>query len=117
MTMIIKNIIMNGGFKNGGLNFDAKLRRQSIDTEDLFTAHIGGIDILAKALINAATMINDDYLESFKKSRYQDWNKEEAQKILAGEISLDDMSKNIIEPKPKSGKQELLEKYLSNITD
>jgi len=117
MTMIIKNIIMNGGFKNGGFNFDAKLRRQSIDTEDLFTAHIGGIDILAKALINAATMINDDYLESFKKSRYQDWNKEEAQKILAGEISLDDMSKNIIEPKPKSGKQELLEKYLSNITD
>ena len=117
MTMIIKNIIMNGGFKNGGFNFDAKLRRQSIDTEDLFTAHIGGIDILAKALINAATMIKDDYLESFKKSRYQDWNKEEAQKILAGEISLDDMSKNIIEPKPKSGKQELLEKYLSNITD
>ena len=64
---------MSGGFKSGGFNFDAKLRRQSIDIEDLFIAHIGGLDVLAKALINASHLIEDKFLESFKNGRYQAW--------------------------------------------
>ena len=66
MTLILTHILMSGGFKSGGFNFDAKLRRQSIDIEDLFIAHIGGLDVLAKALINASHLIEDKFLESFK---------------------------------------------------
>ena len=116
MTMVIKNIIMNGGFKNGGFNFDAKLRRQSIDLEDLFIAHIGGIDILAKSLMNAAKMIEENVLESFKKKRYEGWSSEESKQILSGKLTLEQITEKIIEPEIKSGKQELLEKYISNNT-
>ena len=116
MTMIIKNIIMNGGFENGGFNFDAKLRRQSIDLEDLFIAHIGGIDILAKSLMNAAKMIEENVLESFKKKRYEGWSSEESKQILAGKLTLEQITEKIVEPEIKSGKQELLEKYISNNT-
>ena len=55
-------IYSNGGFKQGGLNFDAKIRRQSIDPEDLFYAHIGGMDIAAKTLLAVEKMINDKEL-------------------------------------------------------
>ena len=95
---------------------DAKLRRQSIDIEDLFIAHIGGLDVLAKALINASNVIEDKFLESFKDERYQAWNTEESQDILSGKFSLKEIVENINEPKIKSGKQELLEKYISNNT-
>ena len=63
MTLILTHILMDGGFKSGGFNFDAKLRRQSIDIEDLFIAHIGGLDVLAKALINASNVIEDKFLD------------------------------------------------------
>ena len=116
MTLILTQILMDGGFKSGGLNFDAKLRRQSIDIEDLFIAHIGGLDVLAKALINASNVIEDKFLESFKDERYQAWNTKESQDILSGKFSLKEIVENINEPKIKSGKQELLEKYISNNT-
>ena len=114
MTMVLKHILLNGGFKNGGFNFDAKLRRQSVDIDDLFIGHIGGIDILARALINAIKMIEENFIENFKHNRYKKWSQDEASKILAGEITLEEISKNISEPEIKSGKQELLEKYLNN---
>lgn len=114
MTLVLKHILLNGGFKNGGFNFDAKLRRQSVDIDDLFIGHIGGIDILARALINAIKMIEENFIENFKHNRYKKWSQDEASKILAGEITLEEISKNISEPEIKSGKQELLEKYLNN---
>ena len=104
---------MDGGFKSGGFNFDAKLRRQSIDVEDLFIAHIGGLDVLAKALINASHIIEDKFLESFKNERYKAWNNKESQDMLSGKFSLEDIVENFNEPKIRSGKQELLEKYIS----
>ena len=107
---------MDGGFKSGGFNFDAKLRRQSIGIDDIFIAHIGGIDVLAKALINASRIIEDKFLESFKNERYRAWKTEESKNILSGKFSLEEVIKNINEPKIKSGKQELLEKYISNNT-
>ena len=107
---------MDGGFKSGGFNFDAKLRRQSIDIDDIFIAHIGGIDVLAKALINASRIIEDKFLESCKNERYYAWKTEESKNILSGKFSLEEVIENINEPKIKSGKQELLEKYISNNT-
>ena len=59
----------------GGLNFDAKIRRQSIDPEDLFYAHIGGMDICAKTLIAVEKMINDNVIPKFVKKSYEDWEK------------------------------------------
>tara|TARA_Y100001936_G_scaffold123260_1_gene120469 strand:- start:3199 stop:4503 length:1305 start_codon:yes stop_codon:yes gene_type:complete len=113
MTLILTHILMDGGFKSGGFNFDAKLRRQSIDVEDLFIAHIGGLDVLAKALINASHIIEDKFLESFKNERYKAWNNKESQDMLSGKFSLEDIVENFNEPKIRSGKQELLEKYIS----
>ena len=116
MTLILTHILMDGGFKSGGFNFDAKLRRQSIGIDDIFIAHIGGIDVLAKALINASRIIEDKFLESFKNERYHGWKTEESKNILSGKFSLEEVIENINEPKIKSGKQELLEKYISNNT-
>ena len=68
-------IFSNGGLKQGGLNFDAKIRRQSIDPEDLFYAHIGGMDVSAKALLAVERMIEDKILSSYVEERYSNWSK------------------------------------------
>ena len=101
--------------KNGGFNFDAKLRRQSIDADDLFIAHIGGIDNLARGLINGVKLIEEKVLNSFLEKRYQDWFNEEGQRILSGELSLEQLSKFAQDPEPTSGKQEFLENYVNRI--
>ncbi len=115
MALVMKHILLDGGFKKGGFNFDAKLRRQSIDVEDLFIGHIGGIDVLARALIIAIKMIEDEFLENFKKERYKKWQQKEGQEILAGKLTLEDLAKGVTNPNPKSGNQELLEKYINDI--
>ncbi len=111
------HILQDGGLKTGGTNFDAKLRRQSLDAEDLLIGHIGGMDVCARGLKAAAAMIEDGTLPNFVKDRYADWDKPTNQAMLAGKESLDDIAARVeaqdINPKPKSGKQEYLENVVN----
>mgnify|MGYP000190882361 FL=1 len=111
------HILQDGGLKTGGTNFDAKLRRQSLDAEDLLIAHIGGMDVCARGLKAAVAMIEDGTLPNFVKDRYADWDKPVNQSMLAGRESLDDIAARVeaqdINPKPRSGKQEYLENVVN----
>jgi xylose isomerase len=117
-TLALYYILKGGGFKNGGSNFDAKLRRQSCDVEDLFYSHIGGMDLLARALINAADMIENDELQAFKDTRYAGWGSGSGAKVLSGKMTLEDFAaealRDNVSPKPISGRQEKLENYVTN---
>ncbi|HLW92635.1 MAG TPA: xylose isomerase [Roseiarcus sp.] len=111
------HVLKGGGVAPGGLNFDAKLRRQSIDPEDLLIAHIGGLDICAQALTSAAKLIEDGKYDAALAERYAGWDKPEAKAMLKGKRSLEDIAKRVadkkISPKPRSGKQELLENLVN----
>ena len=117
MALAYYHILRGGGFSTGGTNFDAKLRRQSIEPDDLLIAHIGGMDCCARGLKAAAAMIEDGVLPGFVEERYAGWQGAEAQAMLAGEKSLDDIAARVeaddINPKPSSGRQE----YLENIVN
>ncbi len=106
-----------GGFTTGGCNFDAKIRRQSIDADDLLIGHIGGMDTCARALLMAADMIEDGVLATFVDERYAGWNAPGAQAILKGERSLADLAALVddkaINPSPRSGRQEYLENLVN----
>lgn len=119
-TMALYYILKGGGFKNGGANFDAKIRRQSIDAEDLFYAHIGGMDLLARALDNAAALIESEKLSSVVDARYAGWKSGLGKKMMDGKSSLDEMSAasldTNISPTPVSGQQEYLENIVTNFT-
>ena len=110
-------ILKGGGFVNGGSNFDAKVRRQSIDAEDLFHGHIGAMDHLAQALKIAAKMIEDDELQRFKDARYVGWQSGIGAQMLEGRASLADMAAHAMDgdasPAPVSGRQEYLENYVN----
>jgi len=110
-------ILKAGGLTTGGLNFDAKLRRQSIDPEDLFHAHIGGMDTCARALLIAAGMIEDGRLAAAVADRYAGWDGDLGRRILGGGASLADLSQYVqsgtIEPRPRSGRQEALENLVN----
>jgi xylose isomerase len=118
ITLALYYILKGGGFKNGGSNFDAKIRRQSSDADDLFHGHIGGMDLLARGLMNAVEMIESDALEDFKKSRYAGWESGLGEQMLSGKLSLSELSdaalKGNVSPAVMSGKQEMLENYLTN---
>lgn len=111
-------ILLNGGFSSGGMNLDAKLRRQSTDLEDLFHAHVHGIDTLAKALLHAAALIEEKKILNFTKERYKNWYSGLGQNILQGKMSFEAVSsyvvENKIDPKPVSGRQEWLEYALDS---
>jgi xylose isomerase len=117
VTPAVYTILQAGGFTTGGFNFDAKLRRQSVDPADLFHAHIGGIDTLARGLLRAARLIEDGRLAAFVKERYAGWDTDFGRDILAGNHSLADLSDMVrtrrIEPQPRSGRQELLENVVN----
>jgi len=117
ITLAMYYILKGGGFKNGGSNFDAKVRRQSCDADDLFHGHIGGMDLLARALMNAADMIETDTLQDFKDARYSGWKSGVGADMLAGKASLDDVAaaalKRNTSPTPVSGRQEMLENYIT----
>ncbi|WP_170332139.1 xylose isomerase [Ruegeria arenilitoris] len=108
-------ILKAGGFTTGGTNFDAKIRRQSIDAVDLAAAHIGGMDICARGLKAAAAMIEDGGLENALSQRYSDWKSPKAESMLGS--SLDEISARVlsegINPEPQSGRQEILENYVN----
>ncbi len=117
ITTAMYYILQAGGFKNGGNNFDAKVRRQSIDAADLFHGHIGGVDILARGLLNAAAMIEGGELEAVITDRYADWQSADARAMLARSSSLVDISDAAlaagIDPHPRSGRQEYVENLVS----
>jgi xylose isomerase len=117
MALAYYAILKGGGFSTGGTNFDAKLRRQSLDAEDLLYAHIGGMDTCARALKAAAKMVEDGVLTSFVEERYAGWNGAEAQKMLDGGFSLSEIEEWVrkadINPQPKSGRQEYLENVVN----
>jgi xylose isomerase len=113
IAIVMYTIFKAGGMPTGGMNFDAKIRRPSIDAEDLFHAHIGGLDTLARGLLAAEKMIADGKFEAAVRQRYAGWERELGQRILKGKASLADLSKLVLdqnlEPRPKSGRQEFLE--------
>ncbi len=104
-------ILRAGGYTTGGTNFDAKIRRQSLEPEDLILAHVGGMDTCARALKSAAALLADGSLEKARADRYAGWTKPEAKAMLAG--SLEDAAARVdaegINPEPRSGRQERLE--------
>jgi xylose isomerase len=120
LTLVLHELVKNGGFTTGGLNFDAKIRRQSIDPDDLLHGHIGSIDACARALINAAEMLDKGVLTDPLADRYAGWDAPDAQDILAGNRSLADLAVQAIshnlDPQPKSGRQEYLEGLVNRHT-
>jgi xylose isomerase len=113
VAMSLYHVLKAGGFTKGGFNFDAKVRRQSIDALDLVYAHVGGIDTLAHGLLIAAKMVEDDQLGAFKAARYAGWDEAMGKQILNKELGLaavaDLAAAKGLEPKPVSGRQEMLE--------
>ncbi|HZR80806.1 MAG TPA: xylose isomerase [Candidatus Binatia bacterium] len=113
LALVLYRILGAGGFTTGGCNFDAKLRRQSIDPEDLLHAHVGGIDTLARALLAAERMLEDDRLAAAVRDRYAGWDGPLGRDILSGGASLADLAalvdQRALEPRPRSGAQERLE--------
>ncbi|XP_050219204.1 xylose isomerase [Mercurialis annua] len=111
-TLVMTSVIKNGGLAPGGFNFDAKLRRESTDVEDIFIAHIGGMDTLARGLRNAVKLIEDGSLADLVRKRYQSFDTEIGAQIEAGKADFDMLEKKAIEwgePKVPSAKQELAE--------
>lgn len=117
VALALYYILKAGGFSTGGLNFDAKLRRQSLDPVDLLYGHIGGMDVCARALIAAAKMVEDGALARFVDDRYAGWKSAEGQAMLNGERSLADIAARVdgegLDPQPVSGRQEYLENLVS----
>jgi len=116
-TLAMYQIVKAGGFTTGGLNFDAHVRRQSIDVEDLFYAHIGAMDAFARGLKNAARLINDGVLDKHLAQRYAGWDNEFGAAIERGAMSFDKLEAYTLEhdePALQSGRQELLENILNH---
>jgi xylose isomerase len=116
MTLALYEILRAGGLGGGGFNFDAKLRRQSVDPADLFHAHVGGMDTVARALVAAAGLVDDGRLQHALDQRYAGWSGELGRGIREGKLSLADLSERALasgnEPRPVSGRQELLENWV-----
>lgn len=116
LTQAMMQIIRNGGLGNGGTNFDAKTRRNSTDLEDIFVAHIAAMDAMAKALLNAADIIENSPLPSMLADRYASFDAGEGKAFEDGKMKLEDLvtyAKAHGEPKQTSGRQELYEAILN----
>ncbi len=118
LMLAFYEILKAGGFSTGGTNFDAKLRRQSLDPEDLILAHVGGMDACARALKAAAAMLKDGKLERLRAERYAGWRGNRAQEMLAGRYGLEEIETHVreaaINPEPVSGRQERLENLVNS---
>ena len=116
-TLAMLEILRAGGFSTGGLNFDAKVRRQSIDAVDLFHGHIGAIDTVARALLRAAAILEDGKLEAFRSERYAAWQKELGNAIHAPDATLTSVAEIAVQrnhpPELRSGRQEWLENLIN----
>mmetsp|Transcript_12991 Transcript_12991/g.25209 ORF Transcript_12991/g.25209 Transcript_12991/m.25209 type:complete len:441 (+) Transcript_12991:189-1511(+) len=120
-TLLCRTIIEMGGFKKGGLNFDAKVRRESTDPEDLFIAHVASMDALAKGLRNAAKLVDEGRMAKMLAERYAGWDSGLGKRIEDGQSSLDELEDHALqndeEPAKTSAKQEkfiaVLNQYIS----
>jgi xylose isomerase len=119
LALVVRHILLAGGFTTGGFNFDAHVRRQSVDLEDLFHAHIGGIDALARALLIADRIIEDQQLDRAIAERYAGWDQAFGRDILGGKLSLEQIAERAtsqnLDPVPRSGRQEALENLVSRL--
>lgn len=116
LTEAMLIILQSGGFKGGGINFDAKIRRNSTDMEDLFHAHIGGMDTFARALLTAEAILEKSDYKKIRKDRYASYDSGKGKDFEAGKLTLEDLRAYAVEngePAVKSGKQE----YLENIVN
>jgi len=116
LTEAMLVILQAGGFKGGGINFDAKIRRNSTDADDLFHAHIGGIDTFARALLTADNILNKSDFKKLRKERYATFDSGKGKDFEEGKLSLEDLRTYAIEngePDMKSGKQEYLENIIN----
>ena len=115
MALAFYEVLRAGGFKTGGTNFDAKLRRQSLDAEDLILAHVGGMDACAAGLKAAAAMLEDGKLEAARDARYAGWDTAQGQGLLGSD--LESIAAKVradgINPEPRSGRQERLENLIN----
>ena len=115
MALAFYEVLRAGGFTTGGTNFDAKLRRQSLDAEDLILAHVGGMDACAQGLKAAAKMLEDGKLEAARSARYAGWDSAEGKALLNSD--LESITQKVlaekIDPEPRSGRQERLENLVS----
>jgi len=115
-TMAMLVILRQGGLGKGGVNFDAKLRRGSFALEDMFHAHIGGMDAFARGLKIAHRIIADGVLDAFLKERYSTYSRGLGRRIMAGKATLRDMEAYVLEhgePELRSGQEERLENLLN----
>jgi xylose isomerase len=116
LTEAMLVILEAGGFKGGGINFDAKIRRNSTDPEDLFYAHIGGMDAFARALITAENILQQSDYKKFRTERYASFDSGKGREFEEGKLSLEDLRNYAIqngEPAVKSGRQEYLENIIN----
>jgi xylose isomerase len=115
LTLACIEIERAGGFTDGGFNFDAKVRRQSVDAADLFHGHIGGVDVIAKALLRAEAIIADGRIDAFRAERYAGWNGELGATIRKSSLAeIADLAvAQDLKPAPVSGRQEWLENMLN----
>ena len=112
LTQAMMQIIRNGGFGNGGTNFDAKTRRNSTDLEDIFIAHIAGMDAMARALLCAAEILEKSPYKKMLEERYASFDAGKGKEFEEGKLTLEqlvEIAKAQGEPKTTSGKQELYE--------
>ncbi len=114
MTLGMLEILRGGGFTTGGLMFDTKLRRMSIERDDIFHGHIGGMDTMARSLLAAASILEAGELDTFRDARYAGWNSRDD--ILDGKVSLQQLHDEQLvgsEPVGVSGRQEMLENLVA----
>ncbi|PSO20803.1 xylose isomerase [Bradyrhizobium sp. MOS003] len=117
LALVFHEMLNRGGFTTGGLNFDAKIRRQSIDADDLIHAHVGSMDACARAFLAAADMVDAGALTAPLTERYQGWAGPDGRAILGGQRSLADLADRALQPgfdpQPRSGRQEYLESLVN----
>src|SRR5262245_11812878 len=115
LTEAMLIILESGGFKGGGINFDAKIRRNSTDPEDLFYAHIGGMDAFARAMIIADNILTKSEYKKIRADRYASFNSGDGKKFEDGKLSLEELRRFAVEngePEVRSGRQEYLENII-----
>lgn len=111
------HILKGGGLTTGGTNFDSKLRRQSLDADDLLIGHIGGMDVCARGFKAAVAMIEEGTMDGELAARYAGWESDHSKQILDGKVNLADLEKHVLDndvnPQPRSGRQEYLENVVN----
>jgi xylose isomerase len=116
VTEAMMVILQAGGFSTGGINFDAKIRRNSTDIEDIFIAHVSGMDTFARALVIADKILKDSEYLKLRTKRYDSFDKGAGKDFENGKLTLEklrDLAHEIGEPETRSGKQELYEQLIN----